>query len=137
MRVVIDTNIVISAGIKNASHPAAVLLWIDLNGALLKSAATERELFEVLQRPRIAGQIVPGFVTNLRRIFDAAEFVPIVEPVRACRDARDDKFLELAVNGFADAIVSGDADLLVLNPFRGIAILNAATFSLLHVTAPR
>lgn len=58
----------------------------------------------------------------------SAELVAIAEPVVACRDPTDDKFLELAVNGHADLIVSGDADLLVLNPFRGIPILSAAAF---------
>ena len=40
----------------------------------------------------------------------------------------DDKFLELAVNGHADVIVSGDLDLLVLSPFRGIPIVALAPF---------
>ncbi len=43
--------------------------------------------------------------------------------IRACRDPKDDKFLEVAVHGRADAIVTGDEDLLVLHPLRGIAIL--------------
>ncbi len=46
----------------------------------------------------------------------------------ACRDPKDDKFLELAANGRADVIISGDADLLVLNPFRDIPILAPAAF---------
>jgi predicted nucleic acid-binding protein len=49
--------------------------------------------------------------------------VPITSSIRACRDARDDKLLELAVDGRADLIVTGDLDLLELHPFRGIAIL--------------
>lgn len=58
----------------------------------------------------------------------SAELVTITESIAACRDATDDKFLELAVSGHADCILSGDADLLVLNPFRGIPIINPATF---------
>jgi len=54
--------------------------------------------------------------------------VTISERIAAWRDATDDKFLELAVNGKADMIVSGDADLLVLNPFRGIPIVSPAAF---------
>lgn len=46
----------------------------------------------------------------------------------ACRDPTDDKFLELAVNGHADLIVTGDGDLLVLNPFRDIPIVTPAMF---------
>ena len=48
--------------------------------------------------------------------------------IRACRNPRDDKFLELAVHGLADAIVTGDRNLLELNPFRGIAILTPAEY---------
>jgi predicted nucleic acid-binding protein len=59
-----------------------------------------------------------------------AELVPITETILASRDPKDDKFLELAVSGGADVIVSGDADLLVLNPFRGIAIMTPSLFVL-------
>ena len=50
------------------------------------------------------------------------------ERITACRDPKDDKFLELAVNGHADLIVSGDADLLTLNPFQGTPIVTPADF---------
>ncbi len=50
----------------------------------------------------------------------------IIEKIAACRDPTDDKFLELAVNGHADAIVSGDHDLLTLDPFRDVSILSPA-----------
>jgi uncharacterized protein len=46
----------------------------------------------------------------------------------ACRDPTDDKFLELAVNGNADIVLTGDADLLALNPFRGIPIVAPGSF---------
>lgn len=49
-------------------------------------------------------------------------------PITACRDPKDDKFLELAVSGRATHIISGDTDLLTLNPFRGIAILPPRAF---------
>jgi predicted nucleic acid-binding protein len=58
----------------------------------------------------------------------SAELVTVTKRVVACRDPTDDKFLELAVACGADIIVSGDGDLLVLNPFRGIPIVSAATF---------
>ena len=44
------------------------------------------------------------------------------------KDPEDNKFLELAVNGNANVIVSGDADLLALHPFRGIPIEAPAKF---------
>ncbi len=55
-----------------------------------------------------------------------AEFVRILRSIRACRDPRDDKFLELAVNGNADAILTGDEDLLALHPFNKVNILTPA-----------
>ena len=57
-----------------------------------------------------------------------AELVEITETVEACRDPKDDQILELAVSGNADCIVTGDDDLLTLNPFRGIAIITPAGF---------
>ena len=72
---------------------------------------------------------MPEFAEGIRPIFAAAELVPITERVRVCRDPKDDKFLELAVNGRADVIVSGDADLLALSAFQGIPILTPALFA--------
>jgi uncharacterized protein len=54
--------------------------------------------------------------------------VTITEHVAACRGPADHKFLELAVNGHADVIVSRDADLLALDTFRDIPIITAAAF---------
>jgi predicted nucleic acid-binding protein len=65
------------------------------------------------------------------------EAVEIIEEVQACRDPKDDKFLELAVNGQASYIVTGDRDLLVLNPFRGISILQSADFLVVLSQAPK
>ncbi len=129
MRLVVDTNIFVSAALKEASWPAETIRWIATYGGLLKSAITEQELLAVLQRPRIAPKIEPGFFDRLRRMLAAAELVTIAEHVAACRDPDDDKFLELAVNGNADAIISGDADLLALDTFRGIPIITAAAFA--------
>lgn len=57
-----------------------------------------------------------------------SEFVEITESVQVCRDPKDDRISELAVSGGAAYIVTGDTDLLVLNPFRGIEILRPADF---------
>jgi uncharacterized protein len=128
MRVVVDTNVLVSAALKESSWPGMVVRWLYKNGGLLKSSVTERELFEVLERPRIATKINPVFADNLRLIFDAAESVEITRNVMICRDAKDDKFLELALNGRADIIVTGDQDLLTLNPFQGIPVAQPANF---------
>jgi uncharacterized protein len=128
MRIVVDTNVLVSAALKDSSWPAAMVRWLGHHGGLLKSRDTEEELFAVLQRPRIAPKIAPLFLGNMRHMFAEAELVTIAERVAACRDPKDDKFLELAVNGRADVIVSGDADLLVLDTFRAIPIVPPAAF---------
>jgi len=128
MRVVIDTNVLISAALKDQSMPALAVHMVQRQGTFLKSPATEHQLFAVLDRPHFAALIAPATHIWLRNLFSAAELVTIIERVSACRDPTDDKFLDLAVNGRADIIVSGDADLLALNPFREIPILAPAEF---------
>lgn len=59
MRVVVDTNVFISAALKESSWPGAVVRWLDEFGGLLKTAVTEQEVFAVLQRPRIAEDVLP------------------------------------------------------------------------------
>jgi predicted nucleic acid-binding protein len=61
-------------------------------------------------------------------VVDAACTVPLTRRRVACHDLPDDNFLELAVNGHADLIVSGDGDLLALNPFRQVPIVTPAAF---------
>ena len=55
---------------------------------------------------------------------------PLFKPIRECRDPKDDKFLEVALNGRADVIITGDADLLGMQPWRGIDILAPADYLL-------
>jgi uncharacterized protein len=128
MRIVVDTNVFVSAGIKKNSPPATAVHLAAVSHLLLKSTITEQELFIALARPRLAPLIPARFRDWLSEILAAAELVTITARIAACRDPKDDKFLELAVNGHADLIVSGDADLLALNPFREIPIVTPATF---------
>jgi len=132
MRLVVDTNIFVSAALKESSWPRVVVGWVDRFGGLLKSTATERQVIEVLQRPYFASRLPGFYLDNVRRIFSKAELVTITETVAACRDPSDDKFLELAVNGHADLIVTGDIDLLVLDPFRDIRIITPGAFGQIH-----
>ena len=111
MRLVVDTNVFVSAALKENSLPFLVVRWIERHDGLLKSAATEQQLLEVLARPYIAAATIPALREGVARMLAAAELVPIAERITACRDPTDDKFLELAVNGRADLIVSGDGDL--------------------------
>ena len=128
-RVVVDTNVYVSFLIRPESVPGRAVSMAWEQAATLVSTETWNELRVVLRRPKLAKFIRPDLLEPfLNNVWDAAELVPIPTPIRACRDPRDDKFLEVAVHGRADAIVTGDADLLALHPFRGISILTPAAY---------
>jgi putative PIN family toxin of toxin-antitoxin system len=128
MRLVVDTNIFISAALKQGSLPYIALYRASERCVLLKSAVTEAQCFEVMARSYLAPLIAAVARDWLTRIMAAAELVAITERIAECRDPTDNKFLELAVNGHADLILTGDKDLLALNPFRGIPIVAPAAF---------
>jgi len=128
MRVVVDTNVFVSAALKDKSLPALAVHLASEKGVLLKSRATEQQLVEVLARPYLAPLIAPATRDWLMKLLAEAELVTITERITVCRDPTDDKFLELAVNGRAEIVVTGDIDLLVLNPFRDIPIVAPVAF---------
>ena len=128
-RIIADTNCLVSRLLLPSSVPGdAVRKAVD-SGLLLVSEATMNELADVLARPKFDRYIgLEDRQRFLRMLLRVAEFVPIVCSVRECRDPKDDKFLEVALNGKANLIVTGDADLLALHPWRGIAILSPARY---------
>lgn len=128
-RIVIDTNVYVSRLLREASTPGRAVKQAWREAIPLLSIATWAELRAVLAREKLARYIQPGQLEPyLSQVWKLAEIVPIPSPIRACRDPRDDKFLEAAVHGRADLILTGDADLLALHPFRGIAILTPAQY---------
>jgi len=124
LRCVFDTNVLVSALLLTDSKPRHALELALKNGRVLLSFATLAELYEVLGRKKFLRYIdeedIRSFLAALTR---EAEWVEVDVRIAACRDPKDDKFLELAVSGHATHIVTGDSDLLALNPFRGIEIL--------------
>lgn len=129
-RIVVDTNTLVSRLLLANSVPAHAVRKAVKEAQLLVSEPTMTELADVLARPKFDAYVSledrQQFFRQLGRII--AEMVPVVHTIRACRDPRDDKFLELAVNGDADLIVTGDADLLALHPFRGIPVITPAAY---------
>jgi putative PIN family toxin of toxin-antitoxin system len=81
-----------------------------------------------MARPRLAPLIPQATLRWILHVLAGAETIAITEQVVACRDHDDDKFLELAVNGRAELIISGDRDLLSMESFRGIPIISPAVF---------
>ena len=128
-RIVIDTNVFVSATLLPLSVPRqAVERALDRHVVLL-SEATLSELTEVLSRPKFDNYVnMKESALFLRQLARAAEFVPIIQGVRECRDPKDDKVLEVALNGRADVVITGDADLLALHPWREVAILTPGEY---------
>ena len=128
-RIVADTDALISRLLLPKSVPGQAVRKATGTGQLLVSEVTLAELADVLSRPKFAPYVsIQGRQQFLRLLGRVAEIVPITHTIRECRDPKDDMFLELAVNGRAQLIVTGDKDLLVLNPFRGIPILAPAQY---------
>jgi uncharacterized protein len=126
VRYVFDTNAIVSALLFENSKPAQALRYVLANGKVLLSLDLLEELNEVLGREKF-----DRYVTSeereefLETLVERAVLVEITKNVQECRDPKDDKILELALNGDAQYIISGDKDLLVLQPFRGVLVITA------------
>jgi putative PIN family toxin of toxin-antitoxin system len=129
VRVVVDTNVLVSAIFFPGSKPSRAFRFVQEHGTTLASADILLELYEVLMRRKF-----DRYVSRKRRLMflgALSRTVVLVRPkekISACSDPKDDKFLEAAVGGKADAILTGDQALLDLHPFRGIDILTPAVF---------
>jgi putative PIN family toxin of toxin-antitoxin system len=126
---VFDTNVIVSAALIAGSVPRQAFDKALDEGTILISASALLELAEVLSRPKLNKYLTEEQrMRFLVALLKETELVEITETVTDCRDAKDNKFLELAVCGRADYIVSGDEDLNVLNPFRGTPVLTPREF---------
>lgn len=128
-RAILDTNTLISAAIFPKSVPGEAVAKALRKGLVLRSEATWLELQDVIGRKKF-DRYQPG---DLRReyvdaIFVSTEPIEVTISVHVCRHPKDDKFLELALAGNADFLITGDADLLALHPFHKTAILTAAEY---------
>jgi putative PIN family toxin of toxin-antitoxin system len=132
MRAVVDTNILVRALIKPTGTVGPVLQRLRRGDyTLLYAMPLLEELVDVLNRPRNRGKYRltdADIRTVVGLILLRGEEVSPVERISACRDPKDNKFLEVAVAGWADGLVSGDEDLLILHPFQDIPIIRPAEF---------
>lgn len=128
-QVVLDTNLLVSAALLEKSVPRQALELALRSGEVLSSSQTLTELKEVLARKKfdryVSQEIRLRFLVNFLNLTRPIE---ITETITACRDPKDNKFLELAVSGNAAYLVTGDTDLLVLHPFSETSVLTPADF---------
>lgn len=128
-RLIIDTNVLISAALWSPSIPSKVLKIALRHHTVLVSDATLTELERKLLDARFdryaaleaRWQFIDAIAMETVRI-------AVHTTITACRDPKDNQFLALAVDGQADVVITGDNDLLVLHPFQGISIMTPAEF---------
>lgn len=131
MRVVLDTNVLVSALLSPRGSPAAILRRV-FSGEL--EAVTTQSLLDefvgVILRPHLLGRLdvsqVDAFVVDFLRV--AAFVTPAPVPAGSVRDPADEAVLAAAVGGNADVIVTGDEDLLTLGTFEGVTIVTPSLF---------
>ncbi len=134
MRVVLDTNIIVSALIAPAGRPAAIIdAWVDGKFTLLTCAAHLDELRSTLLRPRVAELVKPykagRLVNQIKRL---AEDVGALPSVERSPDPEDDFLLALSEAGNADYLVTGDkSGLLALARHKATRIVSASDFAAL------
>ncbi len=127
-RFVVDTNVLISASLRGSGPPARLLeAFRSARVILLFSDETLAELHDRLLQKKFDAYVTVSLRKQFLAQLDAvSERVFIPGSRMGCRDLDDDKFLETAVLGNADCIVTGDRDLLILHPFQDIPILSPA-----------
>lgn len=126
---VFDTNSLVSAFLlpKSITRKAFDVGWE--RGILAHSRETLTELVEVLTRRKFDKYIsLEDRFKAINLLELRSQLIEVREPVIACRDPKDDKFLALTLAIKADCLVTGDKDLLVLHPFRDIPILSPSDF---------
>ena len=125
----IDANAVVSAALKAESVPEQALRLAQARCTVYLSTDVRGEIGRVLMRPRLASRVSSGRVASVLALLDdGARWIEPTIRVTDCRDAKDDRYLELALAASADIIVSGDMDLLILDPWRGVRVMTPAQF---------
>jgi putative PIN family toxin of toxin-antitoxin system len=132
MRVVLDTNIIVSALLAPAGKPAAIIrIWLEGRFRLVTCAAHLDELRSTLQRPHIAEHIKPHKAGRLvNQLKKHAEDIDPLPRVARSPDPTDDFLLALCEAGKADYLVTGDkSGLLALGRHKGTQIVSARDFA--------
>ena len=124
-----DASAVVSAALNPDGTARRAVAAARARTTIALSDAVLREIAGVLARPKFARVLTEDRRREILELLVAAAlWVEPREAVRDCRDSKDNRYLELALAAGASAIVTGDEDLLVLPPWRGIQVLRPAEF---------
>ena len=129
LRIILDTNILISGLLLSSSTSQQVFDIVTENEILLISESTFSEFYHTITRKKFDKYLsLEKRLQFLAKLRTKASLIEIAETISICRDVKDNKFLELGVSGNANFIITGDKDLLVLHPFRNIDITTLNEF---------
>ncbi|HXW62222.1 MAG TPA: putative toxin-antitoxin system toxin component, PIN family [Candidatus Acidoferrales bacterium] len=139
MRVVLDTNILVSALIASSGNPAAIVnAWLDGRFTLLTCAEHVDELRGTLEKPRLAALIKPHKAGRLvNQIKKLAEDVGTLPDVELSSDPADDFLLAMCEAGTADYLVTGTSGLLTLRNHGAARIVSASDFAAIFALAKK
>lgn len=136
IKAVFDTQIFLRACINRRSLPARLIFDMNNNYELAVSQAIIDEINDVLNRPKLRSKftsLTDDVVEQALNLLSNTTQVNPSDSPAVARDPKDDMFLACAISANASHIVSEDNDLLVLNPYNNIQIVNAIDFlALLH-----
>jgi putative PIN family toxin of toxin-antitoxin system len=128
-RVVLDTSVIVSALLKPDGKSRRVFKTVLENHKPLLSIDQLAELETVLQKSKFEKFItLQDRFEILALLLDKGELVNVISKTSICRDESDNKFLNLALDGKADVIITRDPDLLILADEFSIQIVNPEQF---------
>lgn len=126
---VFDTNVLISAYLSEDSVSAHAFSKSLNIGIVVRSATTLIEFADRFLRPKFDKYLSREERLEFVEIFKHNSLpVTVRDSIHICRDPNDDMFLDLAIAADAACLITGDKDLLVLNPFNDIPILSPSHF---------
>lgn len=130
MRAILDTNVLLSGLLWRGPPHALVAHARSGDLTLVSSPSLVAELARVLERTKFDAILARTETTRERTIAEVQQLADLIDPppldAPACRDPDDDALLALAVAAHVDLIVSGDDDLLAMQSYAGIPILDPA-----------
>ena len=130
MKVVVDCNVLNSAALSENGTAAKALKVVENSHLMMMSAKTLVEFSDTILKTKFDKYFSPIDIrfAIITKYSNACELIEPFHRIRICRDPKDDMYLELALSGKADVIISGDPDLQVLHPFEGISIISPKAF---------
>ena len=128
MRLVVDTNVLISAGLSHSGFPYEVTeLVFDREVEAVVDERILREYREVMSRSRLG--IDPHIIKAVMAFFEMSAVRVVAEPLSVeLPDPSDRMFMEVAISGLADCIVTGNKRHFPTKACRGVRILSPAEF---------